>query len=245
MTPRRILLCTALAVLMLAAIVVVTMTPSVDIRISDAIFAARGGAWPLPHTGWTRVAGYEGPKYAVILFALVLVAGLLRPDLLRRLHLERREAAYLLTCLAIVPATIILLRSRSDIACTSQLLRYGGDVADWLGHFTFARLAGHDGLHGCFPSGHASGGFALLALGLLDRKPATRLALWCAALLYGSYMGMYQLLRGAHFLSHVVASALIAQLVVCLVAHAMLRERPVSHARLPALTLVRPVRRRT
>lgn len=234
-----------LAVLLLAGIVGIGMTTDMDIRISDAIFAAGGNAWPLPHSGWTRVAGYEGPKYALIAFAVLLVAGLARPALLRPLRLERREAAYLLACLAIVPATIGALRSQSDIACASQLLRYGGDVADSLGHFTAARLMANEGLHGCFPSGHASGGFALLALGMLDRKPATRRTLWIAALLYGSYMGTYQLLRGAHFVSHVVASALIAQIVVCLVARYMLAERYVTPGRRPSTPLARHVPRRT
>lgn len=234
-----------LAVLLFAGIVGIGMTSSVDIRISDAIFAAGGNAWPLPHSGWTRVAGYEGPKYALIAFAVVLIGGLLRPSLLRPVHLDRREAAYLLACLAIVPATIGALRSHSDIVCANQLLRYGGDVADSLGRFTVARLMANDGLHGCFPSGHASGGFALLALGMLDRKPATRRALWIAALLYGSYMGTYQLLRGAHFVSHVVASALIAQIVVWLVARYMLTEKSPTPGRRPSIPLARHVPRRT
>lgn len=245
MTWRSKPLCAALTALLLTVIVGVATTTTVDIRISDAIFAAGGGAWPLPHAGWTRVAGYEGPKYALIVFGLLLVAGLARPELLRRVNLGRRETAYLLACLAIVPATIGLLRSQSDIVCASQLLRYGGDVADSLGHFTLARLAANDGLHGCFPSGHASGGFALLALGMLDRRPVTRMTLWLVGLLYGSYMGTYQLLRGAHFLSHVVASALIAQIVVCLVARFMLAQRSVTPARQPSIPRVRRAPRRT
>jgi len=47
---------------MLAAVIGIAMTTAVDVRISDAIFAAGGGAWPLPHAGWTRALGYEGPK---------------------------------------------------------------------------------------------------------------------------------------------------------------------------------------
>lgn len=245
MTWRSRPLCAALAALLLTAVVGIAMTTSVDIRISDAIFAAGSSAWPLPHAGWTRAAGYEGPKYALIVFALLLIAGLARPELLRRFGLERREAAYLIACLAIVPATIGFLRSQSDIVCASQLLRYGGEVADSLGHFTLARLTANDGLHGCFPSGHASGGFALLALGMLDRKPLTRMTLWLFALLYGSYMGIYQLLRGAHFLSHVVASALIAQIVVCLVAHFMLAESSVTPARQSSMRRVRRAQHRT
>ena len=226
----------AAAALSLVAIVSAGATSALDVRISDAIFAAAGGAWPLPHSGWTRALGYEGPKYLVIAFALVLIAGLVRPGLLRRIRLEPREAAYLLACLALVPAAIGALRSVSGIACASQLVRYGGDVPDWLGHFTITKLFADSGLSGCFPSGHASGGFALLALGMLNRSRAVHRTLWLVAVLYGSWMGSYQLLRGAHFLSHVVASALVAQLVVCIVARYMLAEK-VAQSRRQVLVL--------
>ncbi len=235
----------ALTALLLAAVVGVAMTTAMDVRISDAIFAAGGGAWPLPHAGWTRALGYEGPKYAVIAFALVLIAGLVRPNLLRSIHLERREAAYLLVCLALVPATIGALRAGSGIACASQLVRYGGDLPDWLGHFEVSKLLANNGLHGCFPSGHASGGFALLALGMLDRKPAVRRGLWLFALFYGSWMGAYQLLHGAHFLSHVLASALIAQLTVSVLATFMLDTRSMALTRPASFPLVRHAQRRT
>lgn len=235
----------ALTALLLAAVVGVAVTTAIDVRISDAIFAAGGSAWPLPHAGWTRALGYEGPKYALIAFALVLVAGLVRPGLLRRIRLERREAIYLLACLALVPAMIGALRAESGIACASQLVRYGGDLPDWLGHFTVSKLWADNGLHGCFPSGHSSGGFALLALGMLDRKPATRRALWLFALLYGSWMGAYQLLHGAHFLSHVLASALIAQLVVSMLATFKLDTRATGFTAQASIPLVRHAPHRT
>jgi membrane-associated PAP2 superfamily phosphatase len=235
----------ALTAVLLAAVVGIATTTAVDVRISDAIFAAGGEAWPLPHAGWTRWLGYEGPKYALIAFALVLIAGLIRPGLLRGIHLERRETAYLLACLALVPAAIGALRAESGIACASQLVRYGGDLPDWLGHFTVSKLLADSDLHGCFPSGHASGGFALLALGMLDRKPATRRGLWLFALLYGSWMGAYQLLRGAHFLSHVLSSALIGQLTVSLLAMFMLHKRATALTRQASIPLVRHAQRRT
>ena len=238
-------MCSSLTALLLVAVVWVSMATTVDIRITDAIYAAGGGAWLLPHTGWTRAIGYEGPKYAVIAFALLLIAGLLRPGLLYRLRLRPREAAYLLACLALVPAAIGALRSQSGIACANQLLRYGGTVPDWLGHFRVATLLTDTGLHGCFPSGHASGGYALLSLGMLDREPATRRGLWLLALLYGSWMGAYQLLRGAHFVSHVLASALIAQLIVCVMARYMLPERGLRPSRRLPNPFVRRAPRRT
>lgn len=245
MTTRARWMCSSLTALLLVAVVWVSMATTVDIRITDAIYAAGGGAWLLPHTGWTRAIGYEGPKYAVIAFALLLIAGLLRPGLLYRLRLRPREAAYLLACLALVPAAIGALRSQSGIACANQLLRYGGTVPDWLGHFRIGTLLAGTGLHGCFPSGHASGGYALLSLGMLDREPATRRGLWLLAALYGSWMGAYQLLRGAHFLSHVLASALVAQLIVCAIARFILQERVVRPGRQLPVPFVRRAPRRT
>ena len=245
MTRRTYWLCTAAAALSLLVIAGTAMTSAVDIRISDAIFAAGGGAWPLPHSGWTRAIGYEGPKYLVIAFALFLIAGLVRPGLLGRIRLEPREAAYLLACLALVPAVIGGLRSQSGIACASQLVHYGGDIPDRLGHFALVGLFADNGLNGCFPSGHASGGFALLALGMLQRGAVTRRALWLGAALYGSWMGTYQLLRGAHFLSHVVASALVAQLVVCVVARFMLVEKVAQPGQPLSVPFVRPAPRKT
>jgi len=234
-----------LTALLLSAEVGVGMTTATDALISDAIFAAGGNAWPLPHAGWTRLAGYEGPKYLLIAFALVLLAGLVRPAVLSRLRLEPRETVYLLACLAIGPAMIGALKHQSGIACANQLLRYGGEIPDWLGHFTFTRLLANDGFHGCFPSGHASGGYALLALGMLDRKIAIRRMLWIFAMLYGSYMGAYQLLHGAHFLSHVLVSALLAQLIVLVLAHCMLRQRAATSTLRPSVWPARHAQRRT
>jgi len=234
-----------LTALLLSLVVGIAMTTATDALISDAIFAAGGNAWPLPHAGWTRAAGYEGPKYLLIVFAVVLLAGLIQPAVLRRLGLEPREAAYLLACLAIVPAMIGTLKHQSGVVCANQLLRYGGDIPDRLGHFMFARFLANDGLHGCFPSGHASGGFALLALGMLDRKVATRRVLWFIAVLYGSYMGTYQLLRGAHFLSHILVSALLAQLIVLVIARYMPLQRAATPTLRPSDWPVQRAQRRT
>ena len=61
----------------------------------------------------------------------------------------------------------------------------------------------------CFPSGHASGGFALLAFHFALRDTDARASrFWLvAALALGTMMGWSQMMRGAHFMSHVVWSA--------------------------------------
>ena len=58
----------------------------------------------------------------------------------------------------------------------------------------------------CFPAGHASGGFALLALGWLSDRRAWRIAGTGTGLAAGSVMAAYQMAKGAHFLSHSLAT---------------------------------------
>lgn len=196
-----------------------------DLRLADALFAAGNNSWPVPHSGWPRRLAYDGPKLLLAAFGLFLVAGLVWPTLLFRAGLARREAIYLLTSLCAVPLVIGLIKYHSGVSCANELLRYGGSLPDAYGHFTPRRMLASGLSQGCWPSGHASGGFALLALGSLPRTAAARRQLWCIGLVAGSTMGAYQVLRGAHFPSHVIVTAVMAQLLVCVLANLMLPGR--------------------
>lgn len=216
---RRVCLAAGAA---LAAVLVLAIGTAVDFRISDAVFATGGTSWPVPHSGPVRMLFYEGAKYALVAFAACLIAGLGIPPLRRRLHLERREALFVLACLVIVPAVIALIKYHSGVVCASELARYGGRLPDAAGHFTFAKPFAGGRTPGCWPSGHASGGFALFALGALARPACVKRRLWMIGLAAGTAMGAYQVLRGAHFVSHILVTALLAQLLVCVLARVML-----------------------
>ena len=63
----------------------------------------------------------------------------------------------------------------------------------------------------CFPAGHAAGGYMWLAWAAtlaVSHPLLARVILWFG-LLMGSLMGLARMMQGAHFLSHVIASAAI------------------------------------
>lgn len=215
----------AVAAACLAAVVVVASVTDIDVRAADALFAAGGRSWPLPHSGWPRWLAYDGAKLAIIASGIFLAAGVTKPGLLRWTGLTRREAGYLLTCVCLVPIGIGLIKYHSGVSCANALVRYGGETPDAFGHFTLSRMLSFGQSQGCWPSGHASGGFALFALGFLPRPAMTQRLLWCIGLAAGGMMGAYQVLRGAHFPSHVVVTAAMSQLIACVVAEVMLPGR--------------------
>ena len=67
--------------------------------------------------------------------------------------------------------------------CPRALVDYGGEVP--FIHLFDSRSPETNEDHQCFPAGHASGGFALLALPLLSRSPRRRGWLLAEALTFG------------------------------------------------------------
>ena len=115
-----------------------------------------------------------------------------------------------------VPVLAGFGKSATNIFTPAQIRRYGGDVPYVKLFATYpANDRPADRGRG-FPAGHASGGFALLGLYGLRRTRAWRRDVLALGLGLGWWMGGYQMLKGAHYLSHTVATMLLAWVVVLL-----------------------------
>ena len=191
-----------LALPLAAALALLTLLErtSVDLWLADRWFALEGGMWAWrDHWLAYEVIHHHG-KQLVIAFGLLVLALIALSFRLVRLRRWRLPMTYLLTGMALLPALIAWFKRISPVACPWDLTRYGGET-DYLRTFDYSfgfTDAGH-----CFPSGHASGGFALLALYfavyLYVRRPALFLL---PGLLVGTVFALGQQARGAHFLSH-------------------------------------------
>jgi len=169
----------------------------------------QGQAWLLPHdSAWGDRLAYNGPKKVIIIFAIYLIVVAVRPQLSPS-WLNRRRALYVLACMALVPIISTQLRAISHMATPTELKMYGG-AYDHLLLFQ-AKPTGYP-CH-AFPAGHASGGFALICLYWAWADRSYRRFGLAIGLFFGGVMGLYQIARGEHFLSHTLATALIAWLV--------------------------------
>jgi len=133
-----------------------------------------------------------------------------------RFGLNRRGLWLGVLVIATVPALAGLGKKYTNIFCPSEIHRYGGDVA-------YAKLcepySDDDRPRrrgGCFPAGHASGGFALMGLLAVRGTRRWRNGILALGLGLGWWMAGYQMLKGAHYLSHTLTTMLVAWLVVCL-----------------------------
>lgn len=173
---------------------------SVDLWLADQWYALQGGQWAW-RSHWVsyELIHHHGKQMiiAIGLSALgLIVLSFFRPGLRN----WRAPMSYLLTTMAVVPASIASFKKFSPVDCPWSLLRYGGELPYIR---TFEHSFGVTDMGRCFPSGHASGGFILLAMyfaALPFVKNPARFLL--PGLIAGWIFALGQQSRGAHFLSH-------------------------------------------
>ena len=204
------------ALLLLAGSLAVFEFTGLDLALQDRFFDFTTQRWLVAAKDpLGRLVFYDGPKAAIILLAVAVLALALGPEHWRaKLRFARRDLWVALLTLVTVPVLAGLGKNMTNTFCPSEIRRYGGDIA-------YVKLCapfpendrparrGH-----CFPAGHSSGGFALLGLMWLRRTRGWRLGGLALGLGVGWGMGGYQMLKGAHYLSHTVTTMLLAWIVL-------------------------------
>lgn len=199
--------------MLLALCVAAFELSEVDLALQDRFYDPGAHRWLVDQEEPAgRAAFYHGPKALVWMIGLATIALVAGPERWRR-SFERRGLCAAVLTIASVPALAGLGKKLSDVHCPMELTRYGGTQTyrKLLGPRPTSAPPSERGL--CFPAGHASGGFALIGLYGARRSRRWRRGSVALGLGLGWWMGGYQMLKGAHFLSHTVVTMLLAWLV--------------------------------
>lgn len=180
-----------------------------DLWVMTQLGSPQGFA--LQHNWWLETVLHQWMR-ELAWVVLALLAGMVwRPlGFFRRLPRQQRAEMLLGTLLALLLINVI--KHDSLTSCPWDLRLFGG-VADYRSHWFWGVADGGAGR--CFPGGHASAALAFLAvpLSLLSAENAAdrRFGWWALAgvLLVGAVLGASQTLRGAHYPSHTLWTALL------------------------------------
>ncbi|ATM95235.1 membrane protein [Yersinia frederiksenii] len=164
-----------------------------DWFISNYWFDPIDQHFPWENNYWLDLLNHRLLKLSIISAAIIaLMWGIYRRN-------GRLVTTMLL--LGIGPLVIGMLKATSAHSCPWDLVEYGGKSLNYvlMGTAPIGAGPGH-----CFPGGHASSGFAIMALFFLFYPERPRLATlcWFVGVGLGMLMGFGQIMRGAHFLSH-------------------------------------------
>jgi membrane-associated PAP2 superfamily phosphatase len=182
-----------------------------DRLVAHALFYdATAGRWLGSGMGawWARDLIHDGGRWltrsiagsALALWCLSLVSARTWP--------WRREAGFVFVAMAASVAVVGALKALTNVDCPWDIAEFGGDrpyVA------LFAQRPDGLPVAQCFPGAHSSSAFALVCFYFVLRERSRRAAsatLLAAGLLWAVF-SLGQQARGAHFLSHDLASAAI------------------------------------
>lgn len=185
---------------------------------------------------WLETVLHDRAKTVVIVFVLALGVALAASARLAALRAWRGPLAYALLAITLSTAVVPPLKVVSAVQCPWDLSDFGGNEA-------FSPLLAtrppteHPGR--CWPGGHASTGFSLIALffALRDRRPRLARGLLIGALGFGCLLATGRVIQGAHFLSHNLWTLLIDWSICLLVYRFTLYRR----GALPAIQAYRPM----
>ncbi len=213
-----------------------TETTGIDHTISGWVYDAGTQTFPLRQNFLFDTVLHHWTKYVVILTTLAMVATFALTWVLPALRRWRRRLLFLALAMSLAPLTVTALKHLTDRPCPWDIVEFGGNVP--YTHLFETREQPHArGL--CFPAGHASTGFALMAFFFVARRSRRdwQARGWLAiGITAGLVLGFGRIAQGAHFLSHVLWSGLVCWLVMLALyalllaqAHAGPAENNISH----------------
>lgn len=174
---------------------------AVDFRLAQSFFDPSTQSFPLKETPLLSIVGHTALKWFALTIWLACLLLAIASSWVPRLRSWRRPLVLFVLMAGCSSLAVAFLKASSPHSCPWDLAAFGGD-AQWFP--LFGPLSELPGPGRCWPGGHASGGFALVAGYFALRTSRRHWARWSLAigLGLGAFMSAVQMARGAHFLSH-------------------------------------------
>jgi membrane-associated PAP2 superfamily phosphatase len=205
----------ALSIILGAIIYYGVEVSPIDLWIQDLLYDFDQGRWLVDRNSfWPWLVFYQLIKIPLVVLGAGALVLFVHTFYRSRYRHNRWVYLYLFLCMSIVPLTISSMKYVTNTYCPWHISQYGGDqpyvkvMEDYPPDYQKP-----DGQPRCFPAGHASGGFALLALFFIARGYRQKIIALSCALGVGWTMGIYQMLKGAHFFSHTLATMILAWII--------------------------------
>lgn len=187
-------------------IMLVARYTTLDHTLTGFFYDAQAAKFPLRYSAFWNTVMHSGLKYLSFGIWLALFLVWLLPARWAPNQRLRRIIGFVLLVAPLSALVVSMLRAFSAHSCPWELAAYGG-ATDYFRFFD--SLPANAGPGRCAPSGHASSGFVWIAGYVAARRidpPMARLAL-ALTLCLGILAGSAQVVRGAHFVSHVLLTA--------------------------------------
>lgn len=160
---------------------------------------------------------YDGIKNLLLFFGLLILVSLIffRKNILVQEY--KKGLIIVLLSAILVPSIIGFFKDITNTPCPCNIVYFNGTYPDKKVFDSYPKDFIQKSKVKCWPAGHASGGFALMALFFLFKTPKNQKKALFVALIIGWSMGTYKMLLGDHFFSHTIITMLMAWLIILII----------------------------
>jgi membrane-associated PAP2 superfamily phosphatase len=157
---------------------------------------------------------YDGLKKGLIIFGvfiLILLIFFRKKEFVKE---YKKGLIILLLSSIFVPTIVGSLKAITNTPCPCNIEHFGGEYPDIKVFDKYPEDFIQKSKAKCWPAGHASGGFALMALFFFFKNPRNQFFGLIGAITLGWSMGTYKMLLGDHFLSHTIITMILAWIII-------------------------------
>ena len=160
---------------------------------------------------------YDGIKNLLLLFGVAILLSLIFFRKNSLVQEYKKGLIIVLLSAIFVPVIIGSLKAITNTPCPCNIVYFNGTYPDKKVFDSYPKDFIQKSKVKCWPAGHASGGFALMALFFLFKTPKNQKKALFVALIIGWSMGTYKMLLGDHFFSHTIITMLMAWLIILII----------------------------
>ena len=214
------------AVALLAAVLLLCQGTGMDLAVQDRLYQFDSARWLLPRDDrWLEFIFHKLPNYLLIALGVFLLGWLAAGGRGQWPPAPRRRLVIVLLTMALTPSLVSLGKEATRSHCPWSVQRYGGPEPYVKPLSRYDECCPPATSGACWPAGHASGGYALMALASLALTRRGQVRGLLTGLGAGTITGTYQMLKGAHYISDTLVTLLLAWIIHLLLRRALLRTK--------------------
>ena len=207
------------AILLIAVILIFQFT-HLDVFFQSFFFNFETKTWIVDEKDYLLdLIFYSGFKklfitFSVCLLLIVILSSFKKIDIIEK---YKKGLIIVLLSTILVPLLLVTAKYITNMPCPCDTVTFGGNYPDIKVFEFYPKEFIQESRIKCWPAGHATMGFSLMALFYLFKKRRNKNIALVSSLIIGFCTGTYKVLVGDHFVSHTIITMLSAWLIILLI----------------------------
>ena len=208
-----------LTALFLWAAILLFQFTDLDINFQSLFYDVQTKTWAISKDEpLADLIFYSGFKKLFIVFSVIVVFTTIFSFFKKIKLLEKYKKGLIILSLSLVLVpSLAALKNITNVPCPVDIIEFGGKSIDVKILESYPKDYVQEKKQRCWPAGHATMGFSLMALYFLFKNPRNQKIALTFGLTIGVLTGGYKILVGDHFLSHTLVTMILAWLVILII----------------------------